>query len=157
MAELPALSEKWRASKIKMLLEILGPGSSESDLNLAINSFQCTACRKDIPYPQVLVHRCHLRGGQEQSNDLRNCFFILGAKPWRSLECLSPRYQHSRQILVQKCGLDPASATRAELIATDALVEFSIATLPTRRRFGTISYAACVTFYLLIPPLILDV
>jgi hypothetical protein len=123
MAELPALSEEWRVSKTAELLELFGPGISESDLSLAVNQFHCSICSQGIPYSRVFVHSCFLNGEYQDgiSEDRRLCESILG-RTWSVRNCRPPRKERWLAFLPQ-CNLDPSSATLVDLLASEVIVE----------------------------------
>ncbi|EED83756.1 predicted protein, partial [Postia placenta Mad-698-R] len=138
-ALLPSLTAHWQASVAASLRPMLKPFVVSKPgidmLNLAIAYFDCTNCCSMIAYPDVLAHGCIRREHDVRPRDTDEAqntmsvyeqiaVNVAKSQKWSSDILRAPPASQMQFIrsLVNRCGLDPDRATRADMDALDVSV-----------------------------------
>ncbi|KAJ3729704.1 hypothetical protein C8R42DRAFT_706608 [Lentinula raphanica] len=127
---LPEFVDKWRAAKEQELLEIIQgslPLATLNDLHLAITFFECEECSSPpLYYPQILYHYCcvkHIRAPLDALEyHFRSSMNYKG--PWSHLSIkFNNTYSNRAKALLEKCSLDPDTATSQDIDDANLLFE----------------------------------
>jgi hypothetical protein len=136
-ANLLELVSIWRASIDERLVGyILGDSVTDGDadsrartLDLATTFFHCSDCATPIGYPAIIVHRCRRNCltwivVDPMSSELSaHLYKALDSGPWNHRLEPPTRDEQAAEvarILARACGLDPTTATTAQMDDADA-------------------------------------
>jgi hypothetical protein len=146
ISKLPDLSEEWRQTKKRFLLELISTGTGRkssgrrsydmSTLDLATTYFSCARCTEPIAFPRILVHECmsHVYSNQDLPPDnelgefagLANVYQALQRIPWnvelKKIEFDLEASNVARDV-VGACGMDSAVTTSVQMDSMDPRLE----------------------------------
>lgn len=139
-AELASLPDLRSAFNFRRQLELsdnmaraLGCQTWIGILELAVAWFTCEVCQRYVRWPEVLAHLCQRPGyaGTEREEWAQDYYphdvaVVSGFLAWssRTLRPIVPEDISTLRGLITVCGLDPATATAAQMDALDARVTY---------------------------------
>jgi hypothetical protein len=122
MQTLPSIFSEWKIQLddelVRMVQAKLSEPFTKDQLLLATTVFYCGACRINLFYPQVLVHRCPI----PFRDIVVNC---LECPPWNSSGKIKfDRNVHQAAIdIIDILGLDPKTTTAEDMIGRNSILQ----------------------------------